>query len=124
VKVLDNRGRIARIEISVGHPRAIRPMTLWVTEDARNCSSPRPGPWLALNAQLLCHARYHNVMVGSRGGWPDGNFYPGDASSIVEDFHGGKAGNYRLCRGQRGSSCKKPLLLSVKALTDGIPARM
>jgi len=49
----------------------------------------------------------HNVMVGSRGGWPDGNFYPGDASSIVEDFHGGKAGNYRLCRGQRGSSCKK-----------------
>lgn len=47
-----------------------------------------------------------NVFIGSSKGWPAGNFYVGDASSVVEDFQGGKNGNYRLCRGGQ-PHCKK-----------------
>jgi hypothetical protein len=47
-----------------------------------------------------------NVFIGSSKGWPTGNFYAGDASSVVEDFQGGKNGNYRLCHGGR-PHCKK-----------------
>lgn len=47
-----------------------------------------------------------NVFVGSLKGWPEGNFYAGDASSVVEDFRGGKGGNYKVCRGASGG-CKK-----------------
>jgi len=47
-----------------------------------------------------------NVFIASSKGWPAGNFYAGDPSSVVEDFQGGKNGNYRLCRGGQ-SHCKK-----------------
>lgn len=47
-----------------------------------------------------------NVFIGSSKGWPTGNFYAGDASSVVEDFQGGKNGNYRLCHGGQ-PHCKK-----------------
>ena len=47
-----------------------------------------------------------NVFVGSDKGWPNGNFYAKDADSVVEDFRGGRAGNYRLCR-SKASHCKK-----------------
>jgi hypothetical protein len=48
-----------------------------------------------------------NVLIGSKGGWPQGNFYPQDASVVVEDFQGGKGGIYRVCGSQQGSKCKK-----------------
>ncbi len=48
-----------------------------------------------------------NVLIGSKGGWPQGNFYPQDASAVVEDFQGGKGGIYRVCGSQQGSKCKK-----------------
>jgi len=60
----------------------------------------------------------HNVLVGSKGGWPQPNFYAGDAASLVEDFQEGKAGNYRLCRGNHGSKCKKGAAFVGKA-SDG-----
>jgi hypothetical protein len=47
-----------------------------------------------------------NVFIGSEKGWPQGNFYSKDASSVLEDFRGGKSGNYRVCRGKQ-SRCKK-----------------
>jgi hypothetical protein len=57
----------------------------------------------------------HNVLVGSKGGWPQGNSYPGDAASIVEDFRGG---DYRLCRVGKESKCKKAAAFAGKA-SDG-----
>jgi hypothetical protein len=49
----------------------------------------------------------HNVLIGSQGGWPNGNFYPHDASSLMENFGGGKGGDYRICRDKQSSQCKK-----------------
>jgi hypothetical protein len=60
----------------------------------------------------------HNLIVGSKGGWPNGNFYTKDASYIVEDFRGGKGGNYRLCGGTPNSRCKKASEFSRKG-SDG-----
>ena len=49
----------------------------------------------------------HNALIGSQGGWPDGNFYAGDASSVVEGLEEGKSGNYRVCRGKTSGKGKK-----------------
>jgi hypothetical protein len=45
----------------------------------------------------------HNVIVGSKGGWPTGNSYPSDhaAAGVVMT-----EGRYRLCR-DKGGDCKK-----------------
>lgn len=61
-----------------------------------------------------------NAIIGSSKGWPDGNFYAGDASSVVEDFRDGKGGNYHLCNG-RGSHCKKVPTFAGKAAGDRDP---
>jgi hypothetical protein len=61
-----------------------------------------------------------NVLIGSQGGWPDGNFYAPDASSLVEDFRGGKGGNYRLCKG-KGVRCNKPAAFLGKGLDERNP---
>ena len=75
---------------------------------AANCAfQPRAqGPANVVNKCFANSAVTRNVFIGSSKGWPAGNFYAGDASSVVEDFQGGKNGNYRLCRGGQ-AHCKK-----------------
>ncbi|HST11283.1 MAG TPA: hypothetical protein VLL05_12980 [Terriglobales bacterium] len=47
----------------------------------------------------------HNAILGSKGGWPSGNFYPSDhAAAGVLGF---SEGRYQLCR-DKGTDCKKP----------------
>ena len=65
----------------------------------------RQGPANVLKNCFLKAVATRNILVGSGGGWPEGNFYPRDPSTVVENFQGGKAGNYRLCRD--GGNCKK-----------------
>jgi len=71
-----------------------------------NCAfgATQQGPTNLLKNCFANAVATHNVLVESKGGWPSGNTYPGDAASIVEDFRGG---DYRLCRGDKGSKCKK-----------------
>ena len=47
----------------------------------------------------------HNLIVGSKGGWPSGNSYPADhaAAGVV----GLSEGRYQLCR-DKSADCKKP----------------
>ena len=73
-----------------------------------NCAfQPRAqGPANVVNKCFANSAVTRNVFIGSSKGWPAGNFYAGDASSVVEDFQDGKNGNYRLCRGGQ-PHCKK-----------------
>jgi len=49
-----------------------------------------------------------NAFVGSLGGWPKGNFTPGNASVVqMDDFRQGNGGDYRLCAGKTVAGCKK-----------------
>jgi hypothetical protein len=75
---------------------------------ASNCAfQPRSqGPTNVLKKCFSNAVVTGNVFIGSEKGWPEGNFYSKDASSVLEDFRGGKSGNYRVCRGKQ-SRCKK-----------------
>jgi len=75
----------------------------------KNCAfnSTAQGPSGVLKSCFTSSTVTHNILIGSRGGWPNGNYYPSDPTSLVEDFQGGKGGNYRLCRAKQGSKCKK-----------------
>jgi len=74
----------------------------------KNCAfQPRAqGPENVLKKCFSNAVVTRNVFIGSSKGWPKGNFYAGDASSVVEDFQNGKNGNYRVC-GDARSHCKK-----------------
>jgi hypothetical protein len=59
----------------------------------------------------------HNAILGSKGGWPNGNMYPSDhgAAGVV----GFSEGRYRLCRDKdRDKDCSKPSL-AARAGGDG-----
>lgn len=75
---------------------------------ATNCAfQPRvQGPANVLKKCFTNAVVTRNAFVGSSKGWPEGNFYAGDASSVVEDFQNGKNGDYRVCGGSH-SHCKK-----------------
>ncbi len=89
---------------------------------AKNCSfQPRiQGPTNVMKSCFNNPIVARNVFVGSSKGWPEGNFYAGEASSVVEDFRDGKGGNYRLCGGP-GSHCKKAPSFAGKASGDRDP---
>ncbi len=74
----------------------------------KNCAfQPRgQGPASVLKKCFANAVVTGNVFIGSNKGWPEGNFYSKDADSVLEDFRGGKAGNYRICRNKQ-SHCKK-----------------
>ena len=91
-----------------------------------NCAfqPAQQGPSGVLRSCFSSHRFSGNVIAGSKGKWPEGNFTPSDAVSAgVSDFHNGSAGNYRLCRdkGDPHPSCKKasPYL---HTSSDGKPA--
>jgi hypothetical protein len=74
---------------------------------ARDCAF-QPEKQTPTGVLSACFTKYtfsNNVIVGSRGGWPRGNFYPSDqaAAGVV----GFSEGRYRLCR-EKGGECKKP----------------
>ena len=50
----------------------------------------------------------HNLIVGGDGGWPPGNIVVRNAGAVgIRDFHDGRGGDYRLCKGKDDSpSCK------------------
>jgi hypothetical protein len=59
----------------------------------------------------------HNAILGSKGGWPNGNMYPSDqgGAGVV----GFSEGRYRLCRDKdRDKDCQKPSL-AARAGADG-----
>ena len=82
-----------------------------------NCSfqAARQGPSGVLNNCFDNFTFSHNVIVGSRGGWPNGNSYPSDhgAAGVM----GFREGRYQLCREKNGD-CKKPSL-AARAAADG-----
>jgi hypothetical protein len=65
------------------------------------------GPKNVLNKCFANPVVTRNALIGSQGGWPQGNFYSHDAESVVEGFEQGKYGNYRVCRGKTSGKCKK-----------------
>ena len=65
-----------------------------------------------------CTTKYtvtRNVIIGSLGGWPKGNFYPSDQAGAGIVSLG--EGRYRLCQ-QKGADCKKRSP-AAKASADG-----
>jgi hypothetical protein len=75
---------------------------------ASNCAfqPAAQGPSNVLKNCFASATVTRNALIGSSKAWPAGNFYAKDASSVVEDFRGGKSGDYRVCHGGK-SSCKK-----------------
>jgi hypothetical protein len=76
----------------------------------KNCSfqPKRQGPAGVLKSCFASFTFTHNALVGSAGGWPDGNFTPGDASAVrMQNFRQGNGGDYRLCGEKDVGNCKK-----------------
>jgi hypothetical protein len=75
----------------------------------RDCSY-QPAKQTPAGVLKNCFAKYtfnHNAILGSKGGWPNGNVYPSDhaAAGVVEISEG----RYRLCRDKdKDGDCKKP----------------
>jgi len=73
----------------------------------KNCSyqPDKQGPTGVLKSCFTKYNFSHNVILGSKGGWPSGNSYPSDhaAAGVV----GFSEGRYRLCREKDGGECKK-----------------
>jgi len=87
----------------------------------KNCAfqPQRQGPEGVLKSCFSSYTFTHNALVGSMGGWPGGNFTPGNASAVrMQDYRDGNGGNYRLCAESKVGDCKtaSPFL---KAGTDG-----
>ena len=84
----------------------------------KNCSyqPDKQGPTGVLKSCFTKFNFSHNVILGSKGGWPSGNSYPSDhaAAGVV----GFSEGRYRLCREKDGGECKKSSPAS-KAGADG-----
>ena len=84
----------------------------------KNCSyqPDRQSPSGVLKSCFTKYTFSHNVILGSKGGWPNGNSYPSDekAAGLV----GFSEGRYRLCREKDGGDCKKPSP-AAKAGSDG-----
>jgi hypothetical protein len=83
----------------------------------KNCSY-QPAQQTPTGVLKSCFTNYtfsHNVIVGSKGGWPRGNSYPSDhaAAGVV----GFSAGRYRLCH-DKDRDCKK-VSPAVRAGADG-----
>jgi hypothetical protein len=75
----------------------------------KNCAfqPKRQGPAGVLRGCFGSFTFTHNALVGSAGGWPGGNFTPGDASAVhMQDFRQGKGGDYRLCTEKKTDNCK------------------
>jgi hypothetical protein len=74
----------------------------------RNCAfqPKRLGPSGVLKSCFASFNFTHNALIGSGGGWPRGNFTPGESAVQMREFHEGKGGDYRLCAG-KDSGCKK-----------------
>jgi hypothetical protein len=73
----------------------------------KNCSyqAQRRTPEDVLKSCVDKYNVSHNLVVGSKGGWPSGNSYPADhaAAGVV----GLSEGRYQLCR-DKSANCKKP----------------
>lgn len=87
----------------------------------KNCAfqPQRQGPEGVLKSCFASDTFTHNALVGSTGGWPGGNFTPGNPSAVrMQDFRDGNGGNYKLCADSKVGDCKaaSPFL---KAGTDG-----
>ncbi len=68
----------------------------------------RQGPAGVLKSCFASFTFTHNALVGSLGGWPEGNFTPGDAAAVrMRDFRQGNGGDYRLCTEKKSLNCKK-----------------
>jgi hypothetical protein len=76
----------------------------------KNCAFQprRQGPAGVLKNCFASFTFSHNAVAGSEGGWPGGNFTPGNPSAVqMKDFKDGKGGDYRLCSAKDGGNCKK-----------------
>ena len=76
----------------------------------KNCAfqPQRQGPAGVLKSCFASFKVTHNVFIGSAGGWPGGNFTPGNPDGVqMEDFRQGKGGDYRLCAEKGSDYCKK-----------------
>lgn len=84
----------------------------------KNCSF-QPARQTPSGVLKSCFASYnfsHNLIVGSKGGWPKENSYPADrAAAGVTGF---SEGRYRLCRENSDADCKNPSP-ALRAGTDG-----
>lgn len=104
----------------------------------KNCAfqPQRQGPEGVLKSCFASYTFTHNALVGSTGGWPGGNFTPGNPSAVrMQDFRDGNGGNYKLCADSKVGDCKaaSPFLKTgtdgkdlgadldaIKAATDGV----
>jgi hypothetical protein len=87
----------------------------------KNCAfqPKRLGPAGVLKSCFASFTFTHNALLGSGGGWPDGNSTPKDASAAgIEDFREGNGGDYRLCAEEKVAKCKMKSRLR-KAGIDG-----
>jgi hypothetical protein len=84
----------------------------------KNCSfqPARQTPSGVLKSCFDSYNFSHNLIVGSKGGWPKDNSYPTDhATAGVAGF---SEGRYRLCSEKSDADCKKPSP-ALRAGTDG-----
>ena len=76
----------------------------------KNCAfhPEAQGPAGVLKSCFANSTFTHNLIVGGDGGWPPGNIVVRNASAAgIRDFHEGRGGDYRLCKGKDDSpSCK------------------
>jgi hypothetical protein len=87
----------------------------------KNCAfqPQRQGPEGVLKNCFSSFTFTHNVLVGSAGDWPKGNFALGTDSAVrMQDFRDGNGGDYRLCGQSKTGNCKSASPFQ-KAGTDG-----
>jgi hypothetical protein len=83
-----------------------------------NCTLPRDQPLEVLDHCFANATFTHNLIIGGKKKWPEGNLLVGDGTAAgIVDFHGGNGGDYRLCPEVKGEC--KARSIGIKAGIDG-----
>lgn len=85
-----------------------------------NCAARQPHPAAIVSSCFQDPTFSHNVVIGSRGMWPKGNFLAGSFKDVgLVNFNNGNGGDYRLCKKAGDPETCKNISKYVKAGTDG-----
>jgi hypothetical protein len=85
-----------------------------------NCATQQPNVAAMIDSCFQKATFSHNVIVGARGNWPAGNWFPGNFSDVgLVDFKNSNGGDYHLCSASKRPEPCKAASKYRKGSTDG-----